>query len=98
MSLHFAPGNNYILHHPPSNDGNTMDSSKSEVEKVVNPVILDDRKYFQNIEKTCYATPRRANNGVSQYPSYQRICQLAENFQNIYRSLTKSDESSLNFL
>ena len=23
----------------------------AEVEKVTNPVILDDRKYFQNIEK-----------------------------------------------
>ena len=27
---------------------------------------------------------RRANNDVSCYPSYQKIFQLAENFQNIY--------------
>ena len=32
---------------------------------------------------------RRANNGVSQYPSYQKSFQLAENFQNIYRTLSK---------
>ena len=28
---------------------------------------------------------RRANNDVSRYPSYQKIFQLAENFQNISR-------------
>ena len=30
---------------------------------------------------------RRANNGLSRYPSYQKIFQLAENFQNIYHTL-----------
>ena len=25
----------------------------AEMEKVVNPVILDDEKYFQNIEEAC---------------------------------------------
>ena len=41
---------------------------------------------------------RRANNGVSRYPSYQKIFQLAEYFRNIYRSLSKLDKFSLNFL
>ena len=40
---------------------------------------------------------RRANNGVSRYPSYPKDFQLAENFQNIYRTLSKFDEFSLNF-
>ena len=39
-----------------------------------------------------------SNNGVSQYPSYQKIFQLAENFQNIYRTLSKLDQFSLKFL
>ena len=37
------------------------------------------------------AISRRANNGVSRYPSYQKIFQLAENVQNIYRTLSKLD-------
>ena len=41
---------------------------------------------------------RPGNNGVSRYPSYQKIFQLAENFQNIYRTLSKLDKFSLNFL
>ena len=41
---------------------------------------------------------RRANNGVSLYPSYQKIFQLTENFWNIYRNLSIFDEFSLNFL
>ena len=41
---------------------------------------------------------RRANNGVSRYPSYQKNFQLAENFQNIYRTLSKLNEFPLNFL
>ena len=44
------------------------------------------------------ASTRHANNGVSRYPSYQKIFQLAENFQNIYRTLSKLDKFSLNFL
>ena len=41
---------------------------------------------------------RRENNGVSRYPSYQKIFQLAEKFQYIYRTLSKLDEFSVNFL
>ena len=41
---------------------------------------------------------RRANDGVSRYPSYQKIFQPAENFQNIYRTLWKLGEFSFNFL
>ena len=41
---------------------------------------------------------RRANNGVSRYPSYQKIFQLAENFQNVYRTLSTLDKFSLKIL
>ena len=43
-------------------------------------------------------TCRPANNGVSWYPSYQHIFRLEENFQNNYRTLSKLDKFSLNFL
>ena len=40
----------------------------------------------------------RANNGESQYPRHQKNLMLAENLRIIYRTLSKFDEFSLNFL
>ena len=42
--------------------------------------------------------PRHANNGVSWYPSYQKLFKLAENFEQIWPTLSKLQKNPLTFL
>ena len=57
-------------------------------------LILD--KDFESQEESVYykQSSRHANNGVSRYPSYQKIFQLAENFYKIHFILQKLHRES----